>query len=137
VFGLGDDAYATTMDVFHQLHCLNMLRRLVYPDYYKTATNQFPNAKHPKEMYEIHMGHCVDMLMQAIQCSGNLNLITMHWVKEEPWPFPDMSMNKQCVADFGMLTDWRKENQADLGKYAAMSMLRFRDTVRNKDANAL
>ncbi|KAJ4293495.1 hypothetical protein N0V90_008778 [Kalmusia sp. IMI 367209] len=120
IYGLGDDAYASTFDIYHQLHCLNMLRKLVYPDYYKNARMQFPHAKDPQAMYEIHMGHCIDMLMQTIQCSGNLNLITMHWVNEEAIPFPDMSINKQCVADFDYLTKWRKEHQVDPEKYVAM-----------------
>lgn len=69
----------------------------------------------------MHMEHCVDMLMQAIQCSGNLNLITMHWVNEESNPFPDMSINKQCVANFDALTQWREKHQVDPVKYVAMS----------------
>ena len=28
--------------------------------------------------------------MQALQCSGNVNLITMHWVETQDYPFPDM-----------------------------------------------
>lgn len=54
--------------------------------------------------------------MQGIQCSGNLNLITMHWVETHGYPFPDMSINKQCV-DFDKLTEWRKENSVDMDKY--------------------
>lgn len=82
---------------------------------------QFPHAQDPKVMFEIHMDHCVDMLMQTIQCSGNLNLITMHWVNEESNPFPDMSINKQCVANFDALTEWRREHQVDPVKYVKMS----------------
>lgn len=98
-----------------------MLRWLVYPEYYPKAKNQFPRASDPEAMYKIHMGHCIDMLMQTIQCSGNLNLITMHWVNEEPNPFPDMSMNKQCLADFDYLTQWRKDNEVDLETYKNIS----------------
>ena len=100
-----------------------MLRKLIYPDYYTSARQQFLQSQDPKAMFEIHMGHCVDILMQAIQCSGNLNLITMHWVREESIPFPDMSVNRQCVADFGALTQWRKENTVDLERYVRMGML--------------
>ena len=48
-------------------------------------------------MHDIHINHCVDMLMQTIQCSGNVNLITLHWIAELTYLFPDMSINKQCV----------------------------------------
>lgn len=121
VFGLGDDAYASIFDVYHQLHCLNMLRRLIYPDHYPNARMQFPQAHDPEAVYYIHMEHCVDLLMQTIQCSGNVNLITLHWVHEEANPFPDMSINKQCLANFDALTEWRKDNQVDIEKYVNIS----------------
>ncbi|RGP79544.1 tat pathway signal sequence [Fusarium longipes] len=115
IYGLGDDAYATIFDVYHQLHCLNRLRRQLYPDRYDDKEDKhFLNAV--KGMNEIHMNHCVDLLFQTIRCSGNLNLITMHWVEQEPWPFPDMSVNRQCI-DFDQLTEWRLKNSVDLDTY--------------------
>ncbi|KAI0126864.1 hypothetical protein BJ170DRAFT_421636 [Xylariales sp. AK1849] len=113
-WGLGDDAYVAVLDVYHQLHCLNSLRRIAYGEYYSTTGH---HATHKAEMYEVHVNHCVDMLMQTLQCSANVNLITMHWVKEQEYPFPDMSINKQCV-DFEKLSSWRQDNTLDLDKYA-------------------
>ncbi|KAK7966804.1 uncharacterized protein PG986_001081 [Apiospora aurea] len=126
-WGLGDDAYVTILDVYHQLHCLNTLRQLAYPEYYSNITHQNSmttgskkgegkRKKKKSEILAIHVNHCVDMLMQAIQCSGNVNLITMHWVEEQPYPFPDMSVNRQCI-DFDKLITWRKDNTLDMEKY--------------------
>lgn len=115
-WGLGDDAYVAILDVYHQLHCLNSLRRIAYGQYYNTTGAGLHHETHKGELYEIHINHCVDMLMQTLQCSGNVNLITMHWVAEQEYPFPDMSVNKQCV-NFDKLTHWRKENTLDLDKY--------------------
>ncbi|KAK8066275.1 hypothetical protein PG997_013022 [Apiospora hydei] len=126
-WGLGDDAYVTILDVYHQLHCLNTLRQLAYPEYYSNITHQNSmttgsekgegkRKKKKSEILAIHVNHCVDMLMQAIQCSGNVNLITMHWVEEQPYPFPDMSVNRQCI-DFDKLSTWRKDNTLDMEKY--------------------
>ena len=44
-WGLGDDAYMAQVDVFHQLHCLNNLRKLVYPEYYNWTSG---NLRHPQ-----------------------------------------------------------------------------------------
>lgn len=127
-WGLGDDSYVTILDVYHQLHCLNTLRQLAYPEYYSNSTHPHSattgsekrggeKEKTTKsEILATHVNHCVDMLMQAIQCSGNVNLITMHWVEEQPYPFPDMSVNRQCI-NFERLSQWRKENTLDMGKY--------------------
>lgn len=112
VWGLGDDAYVGIFDVYHQLHCLNTLRKIAYPDYYDNPTHFDPKSK----MHAIHVNHCVDILMQAIQCSGNVNFITMHWVETQTYPFPDMSINRQCV-EFDGMTQWRHDNTIDMDKY--------------------
>lgn len=70
VWGLGDDAYAAVLDVFHQIHCLNQLRKFAYADYYHMKiANADPEAL---TTHEVHTNHCVDILLQTIQCSGNL-----------------------------------------------------------------
>ena len=86
-WGLGDDAYVTALDVYHQLHCVNMLRKIAYGSYYNDTAGRADNLT---AIREIHINHCVDILVQAIQCSGNVNLITMHWTETQKVPFPDM-----------------------------------------------
>lgn len=88
VFGLGDDAYAGTIDVFHQLHCLNSLRQIVYGTYYNRSMAN-GNLTTPT-IHEVHVNHCIDILMQALQCSGNVNVMTMDWVDTRVYPYPDM-----------------------------------------------
>ncbi|TQS31321.1 hypothetical protein Golomagni_08403, partial [Golovinomyces magnicellulatus] len=87
-WGLGDDAYAATLDVFHQLHCVDTLRRIAYGTYYNQTQMSLKPTNQTR--MEMHMNHCVDMLMQTIQCTGNVNLITMNWVELGKHPFPDM-----------------------------------------------
>ncbi|KAK1220882.1 hypothetical protein PQX77_016316 [Marasmius sp. AFHP31] len=54
----GDEShYAVALDVFHQLHCLNIIRRGFHPEYY------------PKEE-QWHVDHCIEHLRQAIVCSS-------------------------------------------------------------------
>lgn len=112
VWGLGDDAYATIFDVYHQVHCLNSLRHIAYGEYYNLSMAR----AHTIKQREIHINHCIDILLQGIQCNANLDLIPLHWVETQEYPFPDMSINKQCV-DFDALTTWRKENTIDMEKY--------------------
>ena len=117
-WGLGDDAYVGTFDIYHELHCVNSLRRIVYGEYYN-ETRGIASGKHRTkkgEMWEVHINHCIDMLVQTLQCSGNLNLITMHYVAEQEYPAPDMSINRQCI-NFDKLTEWRKDNSIDMTKY--------------------
>lgn len=113
IWGLGDDVYAAHLDVFHQLHCLNSLREIAYGKYYNETMG---DANNGDELYEVHINHCVDILMQALQCSGNVNLITLHWYETQPFPHPDFSINRQCVA-FESLADWNMQNSIDRRKY--------------------
>lgn len=55
-WGLGDDAYAATFDVYHQLHCLNFLRKLIYPNNYNKSNWHHADIE---GFFEIHMNHCV------------------------------------------------------------------------------
>ncbi|KAM7201682.1 protein of unknown function (DUF3328) domain containing protein [Rhypophila sp. PSN 637] len=115
-FGLGDDAYGASLDIFHHIHCLNSLRKIVYGTYYNTSTVK-PEIR---TMKSLHVNHCIDLLLQTLQCSGNVNYITWHWVENQPYPFPDMSVNRKCV-DFGRLVDWQRENSIDRAKYDAVT----------------
>jgi len=108
-WGLGDDAYMAQVDVFHQLHCLNTLRKLVYPEYYNYSSS---SLRHPQLWY-IHNNHCIDILYQALTCNANLDLYTMRWMETQSHPFPDFSINHKCV-DFDSLIDWRKQNSVDI-----------------------
>lgn len=70
-WSLSNNAYTSILDVFHQIHYLNQSRKLAYRDYYNT---KIANAD-PKNitMHEIHINYCIDILLQALQCSGNLH----------------------------------------------------------------
>ncbi|KAI1415852.1 hypothetical protein F5Y13DRAFT_186706 [Hypoxylon sp. FL1857] len=111
-WGLGEDAYLGAFDVYHQIHCLNTLRKNAYGGYYHRKTGNHSVMGLP----EIHINHCVDILLQALQCSGNVNFMTYHWVAGQEYPQPDMSINQQCI-NFEKLTAFRKENGLDLDKY--------------------
>ncbi|KAI1340372.1 hypothetical protein F5Y15DRAFT_423308 [Xylariaceae sp. FL0016] len=111
-FGLGDDKYAATLDIYHQLHCVNMLRWHAYGPYY----NKTYLDPEKEGFAEVHINHCIDILVQTIQCSGNPNLITMHWAGTQAYPFPDFNIQKKCI-NFDLLSAWRKENTVDMQLY--------------------
>jgi hypothetical protein len=114
-YGLGDDAYMGALDVFHQIHCLNVLRREAFKDYY------WDGEKYHEEMYSrqpqrvhtefewIHMRHCTDMLLQALMCSANTEMVTMTWMETQENPWPDFNVNKKCV-NFDAMKQWRDDH---------------------------
>ncbi|KAI1317918.1 hypothetical protein F5Y16DRAFT_140255 [Xylariaceae sp. FL0255] len=86
-----EGGYMATIDMFHQLHCLNMIRKAVHRDYYESRMKFF----HSQEFWE-HIDHCFEALRQSLMCIGNTELITYHWVKDFPTPVPDFHVWHQC-----------------------------------------
>ncbi|KAK5627823.1 hypothetical protein RRF57_003538 [Xylaria bambusicola] len=76
-WGFCYDAYVGDLDVFHQLHCLNTLRQYAYADYYNLTAI---NASDESSVMALHVNHGVDILLQEIQCSGNVRFITSGWL---------------------------------------------------------
>jgi hypothetical protein len=113
-WGYGDDAYVVQVDVFHQIHCLNELRKEIYYDHYY--------AQPPSALHRDHKSHCIHMLLQSLMCHADLDIITHNWVHNDhisdpkERPFPDFNMVKQC-RDFNATLRWAKDNAIkDLSK---------------------
>ncbi|KAL4807362.1 hypothetical protein BDV18DRAFT_151968 [Aspergillus unguis] len=116
-WGFGDDAYMVQLDIMHQIHCLNLLRKSAFEAYpgYKPTPPLDPKYKH----WWIHMGHCVDILLQNIQCNANTEVLTLNWVEDRHPPWPDFSVNRKC-GDFDALKQWQKDHAVDPEKWDAM-----------------
>ncbi|TEA14916.1 Cyclochlorotine biosynthesis protein O [Colletotrichum sidae] len=95
-FGDYDGTYVVMLGVFHQLHCVNLLRKSLYKDK--------PWPTDPDDPFSLmHLEHCIDALRQAVMCSAD---VTPH-----PWVWKD-GQNRE-VADvmhscrnFDAIRDW-------------------------------
>ncbi|KAE9370920.1 hypothetical protein N431DRAFT_442697 [Stipitochalara longipes BDJ] len=67
--------YMVILEVFHQLHCLNLLRRWNYKEYYGDDPEAPQNQR-------LHRDHCIDILRQHIMCNVDVGLVTTGWVKK-------------------------------------------------------
>lgn len=97
------------MDVFHHLHCLDKLRREIsYKHYHEADEGPYPGS----ELHEAHINHCMDVLAQALKCSGSVDMVTFNWVEGHRMPQPDFNNQKVC-RDFEALRGWAVENGVD------------------------
>ncbi|KAM3532413.1 hypothetical protein MY4038_004081 [Beauveria bassiana] len=108
-WGLGDNAYVAALDIFHNLHCLNTLRRAAYGAYYNISMDAKNRAGHE----EGHLNHCADILFQHISCS---------------------SINKYCI-NYEKLLVWHKEVGLDIDNYIAT--MKKPKGVKEKSAKSL
>ncbi|KAL4783505.1 hypothetical protein BJX76DRAFT_357889 [Aspergillus varians] len=116
-WGMGDDAYMVQLDVMHQIHCLNMLRKAAFADY----PGYEPALDTKDKMWWIHLGHCSDILLQNLQCNANTEVLTLAWVEDRHPPWPDFSVNRKC-RDFQALVDWQRDNAVDYDKFDKMPL---------------
>jgi len=95
----GDDGYyIVELDVFHNLHCLNMIRKTLHSDYYThMAMNVNDNGP--------HMDHCVDWLRQSLMCAGDTSVIVWQWDEEQQKTTFQGDVVHTC-RDFDKLRDW-------------------------------
>lgn len=95
---LQDGYWVTGLDVMHQMHCLDSLRRLIYPDYY-------PRKGSPRN-WELHINHCVDYLRQAITCHGDTNPVRYKWHDGINSWGPDFATSRYCPRVMDDLVEW-------------------------------
>ncbi|GFG19482.1 hypothetical protein IFM5058_10133 [Aspergillus udagawae] len=97
-----------SIDVFHQLHCLNVLRQALRPDYY---------TRHdPEPAYSIHINHCLDHLRQALMCHVDVTPIPVLWAEKEDRPLNDFQVEHTC-RNFWKVKDWARERSAHKHEY--------------------
>lgn len=74
----GSSDYLGTVDAFHQLHCVNLVRKYTYADYYKDIDIAW---RDPPDMLRTHVDHCIDVLRQKIMCDADVcKLLFLFWL---------------------------------------------------------
>ncbi|WQF82420.1 Putative mycotoxin biosynthesis protein UstYa [Colletotrichum destructivum] len=92
-FGFGEGLHAGFMDVFHKIHCLDVLRREAHrqgflSDYYGAST------KSP--LGQAHVDHCIYILLDRLMCKPNMQIIPYIWLENHPTPTPDFINTEVC-----------------------------------------
>ncbi|KAF4562484.1 hypothetical protein EYR40_004702 [Pleurotus pulmonarius] len=98
-----EEHYVVELDVFHQLHCLNRIRKTIYSDHYPDMHISAPGN-------DIHMSHCLDSIRQSLMCSSDVSLIVWRWHAEAAQSFPRGDVVHRC-RDFDRIKKWALEKQ--------------------------
>ena len=107
--GLGPDAHIASIDVFHQIHCLNEMRKWIHPHYYFSGLNI---SDPPLAAQKTHITHCTYLLLQNLMCHADVEVYTWRWVDVQKHPLPDFHVNKQCRS-FDAVLQYRDEHDWD------------------------
>ena len=52
-------------------------------------------------------------------CNANTEMLTLNWIEEADYPFPDFNVNRQC-RDFEALMQWQEARAVDTKKILEM-----------------
>ncbi|KAI1764095.1 hypothetical protein GGR53DRAFT_494963 [Hypoxylon sp. FL1150] len=112
--GKGDD-YVGVLGVYHHMHCLNNIRRLLSWDYYGP---KLAGEKHMEGFSVEHSHHCIDTIRQALMCHANTGLYTSEWDEETRLPSRNLKSNSvtTCVR-WDSVNDWARQRALRPGQY--------------------
>ncbi|KAI0022069.1 hypothetical protein F4780DRAFT_735450 [Xylariomycetidae sp. FL0641] len=102
----GKPGYRVAIEVFHQLHCLNLLRQHVYKDHYAPMGG---DTAAPHKDLEGHLDHCIDALRQFVMCQGDVGVFSFNYPFNDGDPWPDYSTPHTC-RNFESIRTWAVEH---------------------------
>ncbi|KAI0973469.1 hypothetical protein F4678DRAFT_426836 [Xylaria arbuscula] len=113
-----DGRWITGVDVFHQLHCLNMVRKGLYPEHYRSHQSERNNR--------IHIEHCFDYIRQALMCHADLTPVKTRWEPNAGIFGPAFDTVHKC-RDFGQILEWSLARGPDSVTGVGTEVLRNQD----------
>ncbi|KAG1895141.1 uncharacterized protein F5891DRAFT_696520 [Suillus fuscotomentosus] len=102
--------YMATVEVIHQLHCIDMLRRVSWSNH-----SSGHGAHESSEDFRIHLDHCIEMLRQNIMCRADVTMLTYDWVEGVKDPFPNFRIPHRC-RNLEKVLDWVDAHRVDVPK---------------------
>ncbi|KAK4213825.1 putative Tat pathway signal sequence [Rhypophila decipiens] len=112
---LPNGGYLAWLGVFHELHCVKILRQWSRRDHYFP---EWENATlHEKNHQMVHIDHCIDWLRNAAVCRADTSaLAVFKWDKRMPHPMLNTKrVNHRCV-DWDMLMESPGHRERVVGK---------------------
>jgi len=106
-----EENYAVALAVFHQLHCLNIVRKGLWREHY-TDLEAGNIAGIPEKDWPDHLSHCLDDLRQSLMCSADISLVVWQWVESANRATPRMDVVHSC-RNFDTIVDWAKAHPWD------------------------
>ncbi|KZT37790.1 hypothetical protein SISSUDRAFT_1062539 [Sistotremastrum suecicum HHB10207 ss-3] len=104
-----DEHYLINLDVFHQLHCLNFIRKALNPERYGPAGLGPPLYKDDPTPFD-HTDHCVNIIRENIMCNADITPNVWQWNEERQVIFPHFDTIRTC-RNFDAIYDWAKERE--------------------------
>ncbi|MCJ1312620.1 hypothetical protein MMC25_006295 [Agyrium rufum] len=102
-----EEGYAGFIETFHQLHCLNRIRK----HFYEPTANLDGNQT--AEFTRFHDEHCFDYIRQNLMCTADTNVLPISWdTRIEGYSASfDTTVQKKC-RNFESIYGWAKSRRS-------------------------
>jgi hypothetical protein len=74
-----EGGYMASLYVFHELHCLNMIRKFIRPEQYTENHN-------PDDFKPMHTDHCIETFREVLICKADVSVVTFDWIDDYRHP---------------------------------------------------
>ncbi|KAF4434799.1 hypothetical protein F53441_13638 [Fusarium austroafricanum] len=98
----GHEGYRVGMQVFHQLHCLNLLRQETWKEYYSEMGGDIDVE--PEDLRG-HLDHCIEFLRTNLMCQSDTGVFAFKYYEGFDGHWPDFSTLHTC-RNFDAIRDW-------------------------------
>jgi hypothetical protein len=102
------DYYITSLDVYHQLHCLNDLRKSIIQ--YNITGEKLDHLQ------TMHKFHCIDSIRQSLMCNADISLIHWYWAPHPGRHFPNATTTHIC-RKWSKIEEWAIKHRLDDDMY--------------------
>jgi hypothetical protein len=107
----GKRGFRVAIEVFHQLHCLDLLRQANYKSHYAPLGG---DTAAPVHDLTGHLDHCIDALRQFVMCQGDINVFAFRFPFNDGDPWPDYTTPRVC-RNYGSIRKWAVDHTVAQG----------------------
>ncbi|KZT36409.1 hypothetical protein SISSUDRAFT_1034870 [Sistotremastrum suecicum HHB10207 ss-3] len=101
----GDESHSlVVLEVYHQLHCLNHLRKALSPERYGHMHLGEPILEGDPTPFD-HTDHCINILRESVMCTVDITPNVFQWsdLKRQVWPHFD---SVHTCRNFDAINEW-------------------------------
>ncbi|KAH4197051.1 hypothetical protein HBH42_073530 [Parastagonospora nodorum] len=97
------ESFLVSLDVMHQIHCLDSLRESLWynRDWYSVHQEQHPKLS----VHKAHTNHCLDALRERLMCLSDITFLPLVYIDREGWTLPDFERRHKCH-NFEATREW-------------------------------
>lgn len=108
--------YGGMLEVFHQLHCLNLIRMATWPidRFDKNWGDLYPEDLTEPVGARMHVDHCIEALRLSLMCYADVTPMVI--IRDESralGSYADFDMHHKC-RDFDKLVEWVDRTGTDI-----------------------